>query len=46
MRQALYAIAKSTGKTADQLRNWDDGGRMNVRVDNDAAEPVITREVA
>jgi tape measure domain-containing protein len=33
MRQLLYAVAKNTGKTAKQLRNWDIGGLPDVRVE-------------
>lgn len=35
--RAMFQVAKNTGKTSDLLRDWDDGGRMNVRVEATAA---------
>lgn len=46
MKGYLWSISKSTLRTADRLDRWDDGDRMNVRIDNEADDPALVRTVA
>jgi len=46
MKAALFAIAKSTGRTSDYLRRWDNGDGMNVHITQDADEAIDVRAVA
>lgn len=46
MKAAMWSVAKSTLRTADRLDRWDDGDRMNVRIDNEADDPALVRTVA
>lgn len=46
MKSYLWSISKSTLRTADRLDRWDDGDRMNVRIDNEADDPALVRTVA
>lgn len=46
MKGYLWSISKSTLRTADRLDRWDDGDRMNVRIDNESDDPALVRTVA
>lgn len=45
MMRGFHAVEKNTGRTAEQLRRWDDGDRMNVAIDT-SDSPVDVRSVA